>query len=213
MLKAYCDHPHAAIVSLGPRRSGDDAHTSAGRPGPLQPPAAWPRRHAPKERNAGNGHAQTSAWRLQSVLYGSKGMAINWDHTDRAASGRRQGKADVAVDPGELLWLVKRTFTRQRRGVEDAMRANGVTAAQAGVLVELVRDPGISSSDLARKLDITAQAATLAVAALEQRGLIKRIAHPTHGRVRRCFLTRGESGSPKRVWRPGTRRRKGSLPS
>ena len=43
------------------------------------------------------------------------------------------------------------------------MRAHGVTAAQAGVLTQLLAQPGLSSSDIARSLLITAQAATVAV--------------------------------------------------
>jgi len=93
-------------------------------------------------------------------------------------------------DEGErILWLMKRAFSLQRREVEKAMRAHGVTAAQAGVLTQLLMSPGLSSSDIARNLVITAQAATIAVVGLEDDGLIKRRPDPNHGRIRRCFLT------------------------
>ena len=91
--------------------------------------------------------------------------------------------------PDETLWLMKRAFSLQQRAVEDAMRGNGVSAAQAGVLSRLLDTPGLSSSDLARRLLITAQAATVAVASLERAGLVERRDDPTHGRIRRCFLT------------------------
>ena len=69
------------------------------------------------------------------------------------------------------------------------MREHGVTAAQAGVLTSLLEQPGLSSSDIARSLLITAQAATVAVIGLEGEGLIERRADVNHGRIRRCFLT------------------------
>ena len=87
------------------------------------------------------------------------------------------------------MWLMKRAFSLQRRSVEEAMREHGVTAAQAGVLTQLLAQPGLSSSDIARSLLITAQAATVAVIGLEGEGLIERRTDANHARIRRCFLT------------------------
>ncbi|HEX3453655.1 MAG TPA: MarR family transcriptional regulator, partial [Gaiellaceae bacterium] len=88
-----------------------------------------------------------------------------------------------------ILWLMKRAFSLQRRNVERAMRVHGVTAAQAGVLSQLLLYPGLSSSDIARNLVITPQAATIAVVGLEGKGMIERTTDPNHGRIRRCSLT------------------------
>jgi DNA-binding MarR family transcriptional regulator len=88
-----------------------------------------------------------------------------------------------------IMWLMKRAFSLQRRSVEEAMREHGVTAAQAGVLTQLLAQPGLSSSDIARNLLITAQAATVAVIGLEGEGLIERRTDANHARIRRCFLT------------------------
>jgi DNA-binding MarR family transcriptional regulator len=88
-----------------------------------------------------------------------------------------------------ILWLVKRAFSTQRRYVERAMAANGVSAPQAGVLVQLVHQPGLSSSEVARILGISPQAATVAVVDLEHEGLLERITDPAHRRIRRCYLT------------------------
>ena len=90
---------------------------------------------------------------------------------------------------GTILWLMKHGFARQRRNVEEAMRANGVTATQAGVLTQLRASPGLSSSDIARRLILTPQAVIAAVASLEKMALMERSADPNHGRIRRCFLT------------------------
>jgi DNA-binding MarR family transcriptional regulator len=110
----------------------------------------------------------------------------------------------VAEDsPGTILWLMKHAFARQRRTVEDAMRAHGITATQAGVLTQLHASPGLSSSDMARRLIVTPQAVMAAVSSLEKLALLERSDDPNHGRIRRCHLTEEGERVARAVERDG----------
>jgi DNA-binding MarR family transcriptional regulator len=58
-----------------------------------------------------------------------------------------------------------------------------------GALNRLVQEPGLSGAELARRLLVTPQAAQLALAALEDRGLVERRPDANHGRIVRTYLT------------------------
>lgn len=58
-----------------------------------------------------------------------------------------------------------------------------------GALNRLVREPGLSGAELARRLLVTPQAAQLALTALEERGLVERRPDANHGRIVRTYLT------------------------
>jgi DNA-binding MarR family transcriptional regulator len=92
--------------------------------------------------------------------------------------------------PDHALWLLKRAFHQGHRAVSDAVRAYGVTPTQLGALNRLEQEPGLSGADLARRLLVTPQAAQLALAALEEQGLVERSPDPTHGRIVRARLTK-----------------------
>jgi DNA-binding MarR family transcriptional regulator len=94
------------------------------------------------------------------------------------------------VEPPEYpLWLLKRAFHYGHRAVNEAIRSFGVTPTQLGALNRLLDEPGLSGAELARRLLVTPQAAQLAIAALEERGLVERRADANHGRIVRTFLT------------------------
>lgn len=99
----------------------------------------------------------------------------------------------VRVEPAEntqdILWLLKRTFYYARESVNDALSRHGVSTAQIGLMNQLADEPGLSGAELARRLLITPQAAQLALAALERRGIVERRRDPHHGRILRAYLT------------------------
>jgi DNA-binding MarR family transcriptional regulator len=90
---------------------------------------------------------------------------------------------------GNIMWLLKQAFHHGRRTVNDAIRSHGVTTAQIGLLNRLSVSPGLSGAELARRALITPQAAQLALAGLERRGLVERRRDPDHGRILRTYVT------------------------
>ena len=87
------------------------------------------------------------------------------------------------------LWLLKRAFHYGYRAVNEAVRPFGVTPTQLGAMNRLVQEPGLSGAELARRLLVTPQAAQLALAALEESGLVERRPDANHGRIVRSYLT------------------------
>jgi len=73
--------------------------------------------------------------------------------------------------------------------METALREQGLTAPQYGVLSVLAREPGASGADLARAGNTTPQAMNGVLATLEREGLVERHPHPTHGRILQVNLT------------------------
>jgi DNA-binding MarR family transcriptional regulator len=91
--------------------------------------------------------------------------------------------------PPNVMFLLRQAAHYAERAVDDAVRDHDITAAQLGVLNRLARHPGLSGAELARELLCTPQAAQLAIASLERRGLVRRKPDPNHGRTVRNSLT------------------------
>src|SRR3954470_21151953 len=90
---------------------------------------------------------------------------------------------------GRLGFLLRQAQHAFATSMEQRLRAHGLTRPQFGVLSVLVADPGLSAADLARAAMVTRQAVNLLVTSLEREGLIRRVKHPSHGRVLQLFPT------------------------
>jgi DNA-binding MarR family transcriptional regulator len=87
---------------------------------------------------------------------------------------------------GYLAWQFSQIIARQ---LERGLRAENLTLAQHNALQHVVRSPGISTADIARRSNITAQSMGTAVSQLIERGLLRREPHPTSRRSRQLFVT------------------------
>ena len=98
-------------------------------------------------------------------------------------------KRDV-TDPSEragyLLWQTAHTFGR---AMDDVLDEFDLTPAQFGILVHAAREPGVSSAELARRINVTPQSIQTALRPLEHRGLLERHPHPVHRKVLGVVLT------------------------
>lgn len=85
---------------------------------------------------------------------------------------------------GRLGYLLVQASQAFGNAMDVALReAGALSRAQFGTLSVVVREPGLSSADLARAVLVTPQAINQLVNGLEEQGLVERRPHPSHGRV------------------------------
>lgn len=82
-----------------------------------------------------------------------------------------------------LVYGLVRAEHELRVVLDNALRDLGVTLTQWTVLSFLLREPGLSAADLARRSFISQQGVAGILARLERAGLVTRTPHPTHGRI------------------------------
>lgn len=88
-----------------------------------------------------------------------------------------------------LGYFLKRAQHAFRTRVDDALRPLGLTAPQYAVIAAVELEAGISNAELARTAFVTPQTMQSILSNLERAGLLKRTAHPDHGRILRSELT------------------------
>lgn len=91
-------------------------------------------------------------------------------------------------DGASIIWLIGEAYRVSRRLTEEVVREHGITATQLGILKRIQFFPGMSRAELARQAFISSQAAQVALATLEEKGLVS--ARTTdHSRAIRTQLT------------------------
>jgi DNA-binding MarR family transcriptional regulator len=86
-------------------------------------------------------------------------------------------------------YLIKRAQAALHVHMTRALHEHGVTLTQFAVLTALSDEPGLSNAELARRAFITPQSMNETLRELEQRILVTRSRHPTHGRILQIELT------------------------
>jgi DNA-binding MarR family transcriptional regulator len=92
---------------------------------------------------------------------------------------------------GRVGYELKRAQQAFCVAADDTLRGVGLTNAQYAVLAMLEESGSLSGADLARLCYVTPQTMNQIVASLEARRLLRRVAHPSHGRIRQISLTEG----------------------
>lgn len=95
---------------------------------------------------------------------------------------------DDHSDP-TFLYLVGRLDRVVRQAIANVVRARGLSVNQYTTLSVLDHRSGLSNAQLARRALVSPQAMNEVLLTLEKRGLVRRHAHPEHGRIRQARLT------------------------
>ena len=108
----------------------------------------------------------------------------------RGVAGSSQGSADLPDGSyPTILYLVGRVDRVVRRAIQDALKARGLSVNQYATLSVLDRRSGLSNAQLARRALVSPQSMNEVLLGLEERGLVRRRAHPDHGRILQTQLT------------------------
>lgn len=83
---------------------------------------------------------------------------------------------------GNLIYLIKQLDLALRPRLFEACAGAGLTIAQYTAMTVLARHPGITSSELARRLFVRAQTMAATMDPLLEAGLVARESDPQHGR-------------------------------
>jgi DNA-binding MarR family transcriptional regulator len=146
------------------------------------PDILWPAEHA--------GESEATAMKTATSVAGSEGSSVSTAVAHRAGPNSTVNAA--ANDDGSgptLLYLVGRIDRVVRRSIDDVVKAQGLSVSQYTTLSVLDRRSGLSNAQLARRALVSPQSMNEVLLTLEQRGLVRRRAHPEHGRILQTRLT------------------------
>jgi DNA-binding MarR family transcriptional regulator len=118
---------------------------------------------------------------------------VSWQRRSTLSSTAPEPTANVAeiTDDGEptLLYLVGRIARVVRRAIGAVLKAQGLSVNQYTTLSVLDRRSGLSNAQLARRSLVSPQSMNEVLLTLEDMGLVRRRAHPDHGRILQARLT------------------------
>lgn len=95
----------------------------------------------------------------------------------------------MAASGPNLLYLVGRMDRAVRRAIDDVLKEHGLSVNQYTTLSVLDRRSGLSNAQLAGRALVSPQSMNEVLLRLEKLGLVRRNAHPEHGRIRQTELT------------------------
>ncbi len=105
------------------------------------------------------------------------------------AEPRDDSGSDSVTDSPTLLYLVGRAERVLRKAMNEVLESHGVSLNQYTTLSVLERRAGLSNAQLARRSLVSPQSMNEVLLSLEQRGLVRRRAHPDHGRILQAQVT------------------------
>jgi DNA-binding MarR family transcriptional regulator len=110
---------------------------------------------------------------------------------ERMTTVSATASASAGANAGEptVLYLIGRIDRVVRRAIAEVVRPHSLSVNQYVTLSVLDRRDGLSNAQLARRALVSPQAMNEVLLTLEDQGLVRRRAHPAHGRIRPTRLT------------------------
>jgi DNA-binding MarR family transcriptional regulator len=104
---------------------------------------------------------------------------------------QRKQDDDVADFGQRIPYLIRRAHTELSHRLDRDLRAFGLTQAQLSAMAILDHDhpTPLSGAELSQRSAVTAPSMSAALTGLEERGLVTRRPHPTHGRIVEVHVT------------------------
>jgi len=100
----------------------------------------------------------------------------------------------------QFMQQISITYRCAMRFREDELADTGLAGCQTPYLTALHRHPGISQEELARQLNVNKSSVTRQLAALEERGYIRREPSPADKRILLVYLTEQAQGLLSRIF-------------
>ena len=95
---------------------------------------------------------------------------------------------EIPIDR-RIGYLLKRAQVALRAEMDERLARHGLTTPQYAALSALDSTSRLSNAELARRSFVTPQTMIRIVAGLEEKGLVTRSEHPSHGRILEATLT------------------------
>lgn len=97
---------------------------------------------------------------------------------------------NVITDDDRAIFMMDEISRAARKAFDDRAQPLGLNRTQWRVLAQLIKDPVLNQTDIARRLELESATIGLAVTALTQKGFIERRRDPADGRSWSLGLTR-----------------------
>lgn len=129
---------------------------------------------------------------------------------------------NVISDDDRAIFLMDEISRAARKAFDERAQPIGLNRTQWRVLAQLIKDPGLNQTDIAKRLELESATIGLAVTALTEQGYIERRRDPADGRAWRLALTkqveailpdlrRAADETHKRLWAGISPRQKSEL--
>ena len=100
------------------------------------------------------------------------------------------GFDNIINDDDRAIFLMDEISRAARKSFDERAQAIGLNRTQWRVLAQLIKEPALNQSDIAKRLELESATIGLAVSSLAEQGYMERRRDPSDGRAWQLSLTR-----------------------